>query len=63
MRDFIKCTYLWMISAGDAEWESVTAKVGGTETIWKDMNVRCYIAAIDDDPSCSVASGVGYGGG
>ena len=43
---------------GDAEWESVTAKVGGTEVIWKQVVVKCFIAAIDDDPSCAVASKV-----
>ncbi|GAX86392.1 hypothetical protein CEUSTIGMA_g13803.t1 [Chlamydomonas eustigma] len=34
---------------GDSEWESVTSKVSGTDVIYKDMKVKCIIAAMSED--------------
>eukprot|EP00955_Chlamydomonas_euryale_P012692 136957-Chlamydomonas_euryale.AAC.1 len=43
---------------GDAEWDSVTAKVAGTEPNYKSMVVTCHIATIADRPGCRVAAQV-----
>ena len=34
---------------GDAEWDTLTKKVNGTEPNYKRMKVHCFIASIDDD--------------
>ncbi len=44
---------------GDAEWESVTAKVSGKESNYKQMRVSCFVAVMDDDPSNPVCVQVG----
>lgn len=41
---------------GDAEWESVTRKVTGTEPEYKSMKVLCMVAAVDDDPESPIAA-------
>ncbi|WIA08025.1 hypothetical protein OEZ85_007495 [Tetradesmus obliquus] len=44
---------------GDAEWESVTRKVNGTEPDYKAMRILCLIATVPDEPGCPVAAAVG----
>ncbi|KAF8072392.1 Coatomer subunit gamma [Scenedesmus sp. PABB004] len=40
---------------GDAEWESVTRKVNGTEPSYESMTVVCLVATLPDVPGCPVA--------
>jgi hypothetical protein len=44
---------------GDSEWESVTGKVAGTDIMYKNMKVKCFIAIMSEDQEHHVCQQVG----